>query len=275
MGRRFVFILAVIWGLALAAGSLRLATTTSVNDSGLLEAILPDFTRETGVEVQVIAVGTGQALAIAGRGDADAVLVHAPDLEARFLHEGKGVAHACIAYNRFLIVGPPDDPAGVRREATAVNALRKIYSKGAPFVSRGDNSGTYHRERSLWKAAGLDPTGLSWYIESGSGMGATLALADQKRAYTLTDLGTFLYMQGKVALEALFDGEDPLMLNQYGYMVVSPERFPHVNAEAAYALRAYLLRPDVQRRIGAYLKDRFGRSLFNPLYGRCKVEVKP
>ncbi|WP_456445063.1 substrate-binding domain-containing protein [Oceanithermus sp.] len=260
---------------ALAAAPLRLATTTSVNDSGLLEAILPGFTRETGVPVQVIAVGTGQALAIAGRGDADAVLVHAPDLEARFLREGKGVAHACIAYNNFVIAGPAADPAAVGAAADALDAMRRIFAAGATFVSRGDNSGTYHREQALWRAAGLDPAGRPWYLESGSGMGATLTLAAEKRAYTLTDLGTFLFMQGKVDLAALFDRPDPRMLNQYGYMAVNPERFPRANREAAYALRAYLLRPDVQQQIGAYLKDRFGRSLFSPLYGRCKVEVSP
>ncbi|WP_457636836.1 substrate-binding domain-containing protein [Oceanithermus sp.] len=272
--KKLVFLVALL-GLAWAGGSMRLATTTSVNDSGLLDAILPQFTAETGIEVQVIAVGTGQALAIAGRGDADAVLVHAPSLEADYLRQGKGVDHACIAYNNFLIVGPPDDPAGVRWETSVINALRKIYLKGSPFVSRGDNSGTYFREQSLWKAAGLDPRGHSWYIESGSGMGATLALADQKRAYTLTDLGTYLYMRDKVNLKDLFNKADPLMLNQYSYMVVNPKRFLGLNTEAAYELRAYLLRPDVQRAIGDYLKDRFGQSLFNPLYGKCKVEVKP
>ncbi len=275
MGRRFVFILIALCGLALAAAPLRLATTTSVNDSGLLEAILPDFTRQTGIEVQVIAVGTGQALAIAGRGDADAVLVHAPDLEARFLREGLGVAHACVAYNNFVIAGPASDPARVDGAASALDAMQRIYAAGAPFISRGDNSGTYHRERALWKAAGLEPDGQPWYLESGSGMGATLSLAAEKRAYTLTDLGTYLFMKDKVELAGLYDRPDPLMLNQYGYMVVSPGRFARVNAEAAYRLRAYLLRPDVQRRIGAYLKDRFARSLFNPLYGQCKVEVKP
>ncbi|WP_293170867.1 substrate-binding domain-containing protein [Oceanithermus sp.] len=270
-------ILLLVWlmGVALAAAPLRLATTTSVNDSGLLDALLPGFTQETGIPVQVIAVGTGQALAIAGRGDADAVLVHAPDLEARFLHEGQGVAHACIAYNNFVIAGPTADPARVGAAADALDAMRRIYAAGAPFVSRGDNSGTYHRERALWEAAGLRPDGQPWYLESGSGMGATLSLAAEKRAYTLTDLGTYLFMKDKVELADLYDHPDPLMLNQYGYMVVNPERFEHVNAEAAYALRAYLLRPDVQQRIGAYMKDRFGKSLFNPLYGRCKVEVRP
>lgn len=267
--------LGLLLGAALAAAPLRLATTTSVNDSGLLEAILPGFTRETGVPVQVIAVGTGQALAIAGRGDADAVLVHAPDLEARFLREGKGAAHACIAYNNFVIAGPAADPAGVGAAADALDAMRRIFAAGATFVSRGDNSGTYHREQALWRAAGLDPAGRPWYLESGSGMGATLTLAAEKRAYTLTDLGTFLFMQGKVDLKGLFDRPDPRLLNQYGYMVVNPERFPSVNREAAYALRAYLLRPDLQRQIGAYLKDRYGQSLFNPLYGRCRVEVNP
>ncbi|WP_457629197.1 substrate-binding domain-containing protein [Oceanithermus sp.] len=270
-----ILLLGLLMGTALAAAPLRLATTTSVNDSGLLDALLPGFTQETGIPVQVIAVGTGQALAIAGRGDADAVLVHAPDLEARFLREGKGVAHACIAYNNFVIAGPASDPARVAGAASALEAMRRIYAAGAPFVSRGDNSGTYHRERALWKAAGLEPDDQPWYLESGSGMGATLALAAEKQTYTLTDLGTYLFMKDEVELTGLYDRPDPLMLNQYGYMVVNPERFAHVNAEAAYALRAYLLRPDVQQQISAYLKDRYGRSLFNPLFGRCKVEVEP
>ena len=272
--KKLVFLMA-FFSLALAAGSMRLATTTSVNDSGLLDYLLPGFTQETGIEVQVIAVGTGQALAIAGRGDADAVLVHAPNLEAKFLHEGKGVDHACIAYNNFVIAGPASDPAKVAEAADALEAMRRIYDAGALFISRGDNSGTYNREQQLWRAAGLDPQGKPWYLESGSGMGATLTLASEKQAYTLTDLGTYLFIKDKVNLKDLFNRPDPLMLNQYSYMVVNPERFPGLNTEAAYKLREYLLRQDVQKAIGEYLKDRFGQSLFNPLFGRCKVEVTP
>ncbi len=267
-------ILTAFLSLALA-GSMKLATTTSVNDSGLLDFILPGFTQETGVEVQVIAVGTGQALAIAGRGDADAVLVHAPNLGAKFLREGKGVDHACIAYNNFVIAGPASDPAKVAEAADALAAMRRIYDAGALFISRGDNSGTYNREQQLWKAAGLDPQGKPWYLESGSGMGATLTLASEKQAYTLTDLGTYLFIKDKVNLKDLFNRPDPLMLNQYSYMVVNPKRFTGLNTKAARLLRAYLLREDVQEKIGAYLKDRFGQSLFNPLFGRCQVEVTP
>ncbi len=270
-----------LWALVLGLGllafgqkPLTLATTTSVNDSGLLDAILPGFTRETGIPVRVIAVGTGQALALAGRGDADAVLVHAPKLEARFLAEGKGVLHACLAKNRFLIVGPPADPAGVRWETNVLNAFRKIYLKGALFVSRGDNSGTYVREQSLWRAAGLRPQGKPWYLESGSGMGATLTLASEKGAYTLTDLGTFLFTKTRLELAALFDRDDPRMLNQYSFMAVNPERFPWVRFDAAQKLRAYLLRPDVQAAIGAYGRARFGRSLFEPLGGKCILPVR-
>ncbi len=257
-----------------ARAPLVLATTTSVNDSGLLDAILPGFTRETGIPVRVIAVGTGQALALAGRGDADAVLVHAPSLEAGFLAEKKGVLHACLAKNRFLIVGPPADPAGVRWETNVLNAFRKIYLKGALFVSRGDRSGTYVREQRLWKAAGLRPQGKPWYLESGSGMGATLTLASEKGAYTLTDLGTFLFTKTRLKLAPLFDRDDPRMLNQYSFMAVNPERYPWVKFEEAKALRAYLLRPDVQAAIGNYQKARFGRSLFEPLGGECILPIK-
>jgi len=259
---------------AWARAPLVLATTTSVNDSGLLDAILPGFTRETGIPVRVIAVGTGQALAIAGRGDADAVLVHAPHLEARFLAEKKGVLHTCLAKNRFLLVGPPTDPAGVRWETNVLNAFRKIYLKGALFVSRGDNSGTYVREQSLWKAAGLQPQGKPWYLESGSGMGATLTLASEKGAYTLTDLGTFLFTKTRLKLAALFDRDDPRMLNQYSFMAVNPKRFPWVKFNEAKALLAYLLRPDVQATIGDYQRARFGRSLFEPLGGKCILPLR-
>ncbi len=270
-------LLALFWlfALAFAAGSMRLATTTSVNDSGLLEAILPQFTVESGIEVEVIAVGTGQALAIAGRGDVDAVLVHAPDLEAKFLREGKGVAHACLAYNNFVIAGPAADPAGVAQAADALDAMRRIYRSGALFISRGDKSGTYHRERSLWRAAKLVPDGRPWYLESGSGMGSTLTLAAEKRAYTLTDLGTFLFMKDKIAIVDLYNRPEPLMLNQYSYMVVNPKRFQGLRSSAAYRLRSYLLRDDVQQAIDDYMKEKFGQSLFHALHGKCLMEVKP
>ncbi len=273
--RRLFGLLLILGTLASAGGVLRLATTTSVYDSGLLDAILPGFERETGLHVQVIAVGTGQALKIAGRGDADAVLVHAPALEAKFLRRGLGVHHRCVAKNRFLIVGPEADPAGVRGARDALDAFRSIYARGALFISRGDDSGTHKKERALWRAAGLVPDGRPWYLESGSGMGATLTLASEKGAYTLTDLGTFLYMRDKVRLLALFDRDDPWMLNQYGYMEVNKKRFPWVNAAGARALGDYLLRPEVQHMIGDYQRARFGRSLFTPLFGRCAVPVKP
>ena len=250
-----------------------LATTTSTYDSGLLDALLPEFERETGYKVKVIAVGTGQALRMGREGNADVLLTHAPEAEKPLVEAGWVVDYQYVMYNDFVLVGPEDDPAGVRQAQDVVEAMQRIARAGAPFVSRGDDSGTHKRERSLWKAAGIDPRGQPWYMESGQGMGATLRIASEKGAYTLTDRGTYLALQDTLNLVILFEG-DPRLRNVYHIMRVNPEKWPHVNVEGGRALVAFFLKPETQQRIAAFGVDRFGRPLFYPALEQVR-EVEP
>jgi tungstate transport system substrate-binding protein len=237
-----------------------LATTTSVNDTGLLDFILPEFQRRTGIEVKVVAVGSGQAIELARRGDADAVLSHAPDLEREFVRQGNAAGRWRLMYNHFMIVGLAADPAQVRAAPTAVAAMRRIAEARAPFVSRGDESGTHQRERSLWRRAGIRPKG-DWYLEAGAGMAATLRLADERGAYTLTDNGTFLAQRAKLRLTTLCD-KDSDLVNRYSLMAVSPQAHPGVNYDGAMRLIGYLRAPETVRRIAAFGVERYGRPLF-------------
>lgn len=243
--------------------TLRLATTTSTYNSGLLDDLLPHFEKQEGIEVQVVAVGTGKALALGERGDADLLLVHAREREDAFLEAGHGVDRRDIMWNDFVVVGPAADPAGVRGLPDAVEAFRRIRARRALFVSRGDDSGTHTRERALWRKTGQEPPrGEDYYLEAGQGMGPCLTLADEKRAYLLTDRGTFLAYRAKLALEVLVEG-DPRLRNPYGAMLVNPERHPHVKAEAARKLLDYLTSEEGQRRIGAFRVG--GQVLFHPV----------
>jgi tungstate transport system substrate-binding protein len=243
---------------------LRLATTTSTENSGLLSYLLPPWSRETGVDVDVIAVGTGQALALGERGDADLLLVHARAREDAFVAAGHGIDRRDVMWNDFVIVGPPDDPAGVRGSQDAAAALKRILERGARFVSRGDDSGTHIRERQLWKAAGVDPEGRDGYMKAGQGMGPCLVMADQMRAYVLADRGTWLAVRGGKKLEVLVEG-DARLRNPYGAIRVAPERHPHVKAAAAKRLLDWLTSPEGQRRIGSFRVD--GEVLFHPVAG--------
>ena len=253
--------------LLLACGSdseLIIATTTSVDNSGLLEALIPRYEAETGDNVKVIAVGSGAALALGERGDADALLVHSPEAEQAFMAAGFGVEQARVMTNEFVIVGPEDDPARVAFAPDLVSALLAIVSAEARFVSRGDDSGTHVREQQLWAAAGVErPRGESWYVETGQGMGATLTIAEERGAYTLTDRGTWLAMELADELPELFAG-DALLLNVYHVIVVNPERHPGVREEVARRFRAFLLAPETQAEIGRFGVDRFGEPLFTP-----------
>lgn len=244
------------------APSLTLATTTSARDSGLLDALLPRFRAQSGIEVKVVAVGTGQALELGRRGDADVLLVHAPDAEKRFVEAGYGVGRRPLMHNDFVIVGPKEDPAGVAGEASAVAALRKIAQAQAPFVSRGDDSGTHKKEKKLWREAGLRPDG-PWYLEAGTGMAATLRVANDKRAYTLTDRGTFLAHRDRLDLKILCEG-DPRLRNFYSVMLVNPARHPHVKSEAAGRFIDFLRSPAIQKFIGQFGRERYGEPLFHP-----------
>jgi len=242
-----------------------LATTTSTQDSGLLDALLPDFQARTGWQVKTISVGSGQAIALGRKGEADVLLVHSPIDEERLVAEGAGVNRRLVMHNDFVVVGPPGDPAGVKGAATAKEALSRIAAAGARFVSRGDRSGTHAKELGLWKAAGVNPEGSTWYQQSGLGMGETLAIASEKACYALTDRGTWLALRlkRKLELQVVLQGE-PLLLNVYHVIEVSPAAWPRVNAEGARAFADFLVAPETQAAIGRFGADRFGEPLFVP-----------
>lgn len=238
-------------------------STTSTQNSGLFDHLLPKFTEETGIEVRVVAVGTGQALKNAKNGDGDVVLVHAKEDEEKFVAEGWGIKRHDVMYNDFIIVGPASDPAGIAGLKNADEALKKIADARAPFASRGDDSGTHKAELTLWKQAGVDPTKASgdWYLETGSGMGATLNTAVGKHAYTLADRGTWLSFGNKSDFEVLVEG-DPHLFNQYGVILVNPEKHPRVKAKQGQAFVDWLTGAEGQKAIGSYKIN--GQQLFFP-----------
>ncbi|MCA1644456.1 MAG: substrate-binding domain-containing protein [Chloroflexi bacterium] len=253
---------------------LILATTTSTQDSGLLDVLIPLFQQQTGYQVKTVSVGTGAALALGGRGEADVVLVHAPESEKQWMAQGNGTERLLVMHNDFILVGPADDPARLNGTKTAVDALQKVASTRAPFVSRGDNSGTQQAELALWKQAQLEPKGQSWYVESGTGMGQTLTIADQKRAYTLTDRATWLAWTGKIDLPVLVEG-DSALFNVYHVMPVSPARFPNVriNNAGAKAFADFLLAPATQEVISNFARKKYGQQLFVPDAGKQDADV--
>ncbi len=242
---------------------LVLATTTSTADSGLLDAILPYFEGEYNAEVEVIAVGTGQALATGDAGDCDVLLVHARSREDAFVEAGHGVNRANVMYNDFVIIGSADDPAGIAGMTDAVAAFTKIAEAQAPFVSRGDDSGTHTKEKAIWSEAGIDPSG-DWYISAGQGMGAILTMADEQLAYTMSDRGTYLArtLEG-IELEILAEG-DPILFNPYGVIAINPEQHPSVNYDLAMSFIDWLTSVEAQAAIGEFGKDKFGLPLFYP-----------
>jgi tungstate transport system substrate-binding protein len=233
---------------------LKMSTTTSTENSGLLAVLLPPFERSTGIKVDVIAVGTGQALKLAEAGDVDIVFVHARALEDKFVAEGYGVNRRDVMHNDFVIIGPAADPAGIRGMKDAAAALRRLAERRAAFVSRGDNSGTHVKEKELWAAAGVTPSG-RWYREAGQGMGPVITMSNDLQAYTLADRGTYLSMKDKVELPILVEG-DPRLFNPYGIIAVNPARFPHVNYTGAMRLIAWVTSPEGQGVIGGYTVGR-------------------
>ena len=237
-----------------------LSTTTSTQDSGLLDVLVPLFEKKTAFTVKTIAVGTGQALALGDRGEADVVLVHAPNLELQFLAKGNLVNRRRVMHNDFVLVGPPADPAGVKGKKNAAEALKRVAERGAVFLSRGDQSGTHDKEKSLWKAAGISPTG-RWYIESGQGMGATLTIAAEKGAYTLADRATYLAFKRRIQLVVLLEG-DAALLNIYHVLEVSPTRHPRVNAAGGKAFADFMLSAEAQQAIKAFGVEKYGEPLF-------------
>jgi len=275
MRRRALLIALVLAILPLSAEAQRspviLSTTTSTQDSGLLDVLVPLFERQSGYSVKTIAVGTGQALALAGRGEADVVLAHAPALEKKYIADGTMLNRRLVMYNDFVIIGPAEDPAKIRGMTKAADALKAIAATGSRFVSRGDNSGTHNLEKELWKLAGVEPhTG--WYIESGQGMGATLGIADDRKAYTLTDRGTFLAFQKRVRLPILLEGDRPL-LNLYSVMEVNPANGPKVNTAGGRAFADFMVSADVQKIVRTFGVDKYGRTLFVPVAGTKEEDV--
>lgn len=244
-------------------GLLRLATTTSTDDSGLLDYLLPDFEARFNVEIQVIAVGTGQSLQLGQDGNADVLLVHAPALEETFMEDGHGIRREAVMYNDFVIVGPADDPAGIAGMEDAAEAFQAIAEAEATFVSRGDESGTHTNEKALWDAAGLEPAG-DWYLSAGQGMGAVLQMSDEIQAYTLTDRATYLALtQMGLDLVLLVEG-DPALFNPYHAIVVNPEKSDDIYAEGAQAFVEWLISVETQERIAQFGLDEFGSALFTP-----------
>ena len=248
-----------------------LSTTTSTQDSGLLDVLVPLFERQTRYSVKTIAVGTGQALALAGRGEADVVLAHAPALEKKYIADGKMLNRRLVMYNDFVIIGPAEDPAKIKAMTKAADAMKAIAATGSRFVSRGDNSGTHNLEKELWKLAGVEPQS-GWYIESGQGMGATLGIADDRKAYTLTDRGTYLAFQKRVRLPILLEGDRPL-LNLYSVMEVNPANGPKVNTTGGKAFADFILSADVQQVIKTFGVDKYGQPLFVPVAGTKEEDV--
>lgn len=260
----FTFLALLVPSLALAEGPTRLvlATTTSTADSGLLDTILPDFDEQFNADVEVIAVGTGQALKLGEDGNADIILVHARAREDKFVEEGHGVNRKDVMYNDFVILGPESDPAGITGFTDAAEAFRKISESQSKFVSRGDDSGTHTKEKGIWAAAGVEPEG-DWYIEGGQGMGAVLTMANEQLAYTLSDRGTYLArtLEG-TDLVVLVEG-DPVLFNPYGVIAISPEKYDTVNYDRAMEFIAWLTSVDTQQQIAEF-KHPSGQSLFIP-----------
>lgn len=257
--------LAFVTLLALSCGDSReviLATTTSTQDSGLLDVLVPAFEKETGYSVKTIAVGSGQALRLGEQGEADVILAHSPQAEEDFVAAGNGIERQPVMHNDFVIVGPREDPAGIAGSASAADALKRIAQSGAIFLSRGDQSGTNARELALWKQAGVQPSG-SWYQETGQGMGATLTIAEEKRSYTLSDRGTYLSQRHNLHLSILVQG-DPGLFNIYHVMIVNPEKHSTVNVDGARAFADFITSAQTQELIRGFGIDQFGEPLFVP-----------
>jgi tungstate transport system substrate-binding protein len=267
-----ILLLCVAQGLAAQARrNVILATTTSTQDTGLLDSLVPRFEQQCRCKVKTIAVGTGQSLALGARGEADVVLVHAPSVEKRYVAEGTFINRRMVMTNDFVLVGPADDPAGLREAKSLKEALGRLAGGKAPFASRADSSGTHILELDQWQAAGIAPSG-AWYLQVGQGMAATLRIASEKRAYTLADRGTFLAARQSLQLEILFQ-RAPELLNVYHVMEVNPEIWPNVNHEGGRAFADFMVSPATQAFIRTFGVARFGQPLFIPQAGRREAEL--
>jgi tungstate transport system substrate-binding protein len=244
-----------------------LATTTSTQDSGLLDTLIPMFEKASGYVVKTIAVGSGQAMTMGQKGEADVLLVHSPDAEVKFMADGYGSERMLVMHNDFVIVGPASDPAKIRGMEWSTEAFKTIASAGATFISRGDNSGTHAKEKAIWKAAGSTHEGRPWYQQTGLGMGQTLNVASEKGIYTLADRGTYLALKKNLALDILVEG-DRNLLNIYHVIPVNPARFPKVNAAGAKAFADFMVAADTQKTIAGFGVEKYGSPLFFPDAGK-------
>ncbi|MBI4633719.1 MAG: substrate-binding domain-containing protein [Deltaproteobacteria bacterium] len=276
--RWFIYLLlisfCIIGGLlsALPAGAAEqkniiLATTTSTQDSGLLDVLIPMFEKKTGYFVKTIAVGSGQAMAMGQKGEADVLLVHSPAAEKKFINDGYGVNRRLVMHNDFIIVGPAEDPAKVKGTKSTPESFKKIAATNKLFLSRGDNSGTHAKEKDVWKVAGINPEKEKWYQQTGLGMGQTLNVAAEKKGYTLADRGTYLALKKNLALDILGEG-DAILLNIYHVIEVNPVKWPKVNVPGAKAFADFMVAPETQAVIKTFGTEKFGAPLFFPDAGK-------
>jgi tungstate transport system substrate-binding protein len=249
-----------------------LSTTTSTQDSGLLDVLIPIFEKNTGYFVKTIAVGSGQAMAMGQKGEADVLLVHSPAAEKKFVAEGYGINRRIIMHNDFVIIGPPGDPAKIKGVKLASEAFKKIALSNALFLSRGDNSGTHAKEKTIWKAGGITPDGEKWYQETGLGMGQTLNVAAEKKGYTLADRGTYLALKKNLNLDILVEG-DAILLNVYHVIEVNPAKWPKVNAAGGKAFADFMVSKETQDIIKIFGVEKFGSPLFFPDAGKKEEEL--
>jgi tungstate transport system substrate-binding protein len=249
-----------------------LATTTSTQDSGLLDVLLPVFEKKTGYFVKTIAVGSGQAMAMGQKGEADVLLAHSPAAEIKFVGEGYGINRRIVMHNDFIIVGPPDDAAKIRGLKSAAEAFKGIASAKDLFISRADNSGTHAKEKAIWMASKINPEKEKWYQQTGLGMGETLNVASEKRGYTLADRGTYLALKKNLQLDILTEG-DAILLNIYHVIEVNPAKWPKVNAAGAKAFADFMVSPQTQGIIKTFGVDKFGSPLFFPDAGKKEEDL--
>lgn len=254
------------------AADVILATTTSTQDSGLLDVLIPEFEKQSGYKIKTIAVGSGAALAMGEKGEADVLLVHSPADEKKLVDSGVGINYQLVMHNDFIIIGPKDDPAKISGSKTSSEALKKIAESGSMFISRGDNSGTHKKELGLWKSAEITPKAGATYQETGQGMGQTLGVAEQKSGYTLTDRATYLAQKKNLSLVILVEGEKSL-LNIYHVMQVNPEKFTNINAKGAQAFVEFMVSPDTQKKIATFGVDEYGQQLFTPDAGKNVADL--
>ena len=269
-----VMLLGMAWSVS-AAGpaqkNLILATTTSTQDSGLLDVLIPDFEKKTGYFVKTIAVGSGQAMTMGQKGEADVLLVHSPAAEKKFVADGGGMHRTIVMHNDYVVVGPPADPAAIKGAKNTPEVFKKIATAGVLFLSRGDNSGTHAKEKDIWKAAGINPEGQKWYQQTGLGMGQTLNVAAEKKGYTLADRGTWLSLQKNLGLPILMEG-DPILLNVYHVIQVNPAKWPKVNADGAKAFSDFMVSAETQGIIKTFGVEKYGGALFFPDAGKPEYD---